>query len=156
MKSLVAYYSLYGNTRSVAEAMSAALTAHGQSRAIALEALTPEELQDLDLFILGCPTHIANIPKAIRPLLSDLPRGCLKHTYTAAFDTSNEMPRWLTPFTAAKPLRGKLRWRGGRMIARPETFHVTGREGPMLEGETERAALWAETLLKKVKEKRRR
>jgi len=57
------------------------------------------------------------------------------------------MSPWLEPFTASKRLSGKLRKLGGKRLVPPETFHVVEREGPLYDGELERAMEWALSLL---------
>ncbi len=53
----------------------------------------------------------------------------------------------LARFTAAPRLSKKLRKLGGQQVARPETFFVAGREGPLFDGELERAEAWAAALM---------
>jgi len=57
------------------------------------------------------------------------------------------MSPWLAPFTAAQRLMRKLKKLGGTKIVPPQTFHVVDREGPLYEGEIERAMEWAELIL---------
>jgi hypothetical protein len=69
----------------------------------------------------------------------------------AAFDTSYKMSAFLARFTAAKRIDSKLRKLGGRRLAPPETFHVhEHHEGPLFDGEIERARRWAESLLARL------
>lgn len=49
----------------------------------------------------------------------------------------------LARFTAAKKLDRKMRKLGGKRLVPPETFFVAEREGPLEEGEVERAQTWA-------------
>ena len=44
---------------------------------------------------------------------------------------------------AAKPISEKLRRKGGELIVAPEGFFVKDVEGPLKEGELERAEAWA-------------
>jgi hypothetical protein len=48
---------------------------------------------------------------------------------------------------AAKHIAGQLQAAGGELIAEPEGFYVTDVQGPLAEGELERARLWAQSLL---------
>jgi hypothetical protein len=50
---------------------------------------------------------------------------------------------------AAKPIGERLVKKGGDLNMPPEGFFVTGTEGPLKEGELERAADWARQLLLK-------
>lgn len=48
---------------------------------------------------------------------------------------------------AAQPMAIKLRKRGGTPVGTPEGFFVRASEGPLKEGELERAAAWAKGLV---------
>ena len=72
-----------------------------------------------------------------------LPKRSLRGVRIAAFDTSYRMNALLARFTAAKKLDRKMRKLGGKRIVSPETFFVAEREGPLEEGEVERAQAWA-------------
>lgn len=147
MKTLVVYFSKFGNTRLAAEAMAEALRPSHDVQVIAFEELTPERLQAAELGLFGTPTHRMSLPEDLRPLLAALPKGCLRGTAIAAFDTSYKMNALLARMTAAKKLDRKLRRLGGKRVAYPETFVVTGREGPLGDGELERARTWAAELV---------
>ncbi len=51
---------------------------------------------------------------------------------------------------AADPISDRLGKKGGVVVMPPEGFAVTGMEGPLTEGEIERAAAWAHQILAKV------
>ena len=147
MKALVVYFSKFGNTKRVAEAIAGAL-----APALAVELLHADHLNTsvfngVDLVIMGTPTHNMNLPKAVKPVFETLPKRALKGIAVAAFDTSYKMSWLLNGFTAGKRLDQKLRKLGGIRVLPPEIFLVTGREGPLLEGEIERAQDWAQALL---------
>ena len=48
---------------------------------------------------------------------------------------------------AATSIANRLKKNGGNLRVPPEGFLVTGEEGPLKEGELERAADWAKTIL---------
>ncbi|NIM95228.1 MAG: hypothetical protein GTO18_16140 [Anaerolineales bacterium] len=150
MNTLVIYFSKFGNTQRVAEAIAEEFESSGSVRTISLDQLKPEELGAADLVVMGTPTHNMNLPKAIQPVLEGLPRRIMRKTPVAAYDTSYKMSPFLARFTAAKKLSRKLRKLGGKRIAPPETFHVEGREGPLYPGEIERAKEWAKWILQRV------
>jgi len=156
MNALVVYFSKFGNTQMVAEAIAQALEPAGSVRVLSLDEVRVSDLQDADLIVMGSPTHRMNLPEAVRPVFERLPKRILRNTPVAAFDTSYKMSWWLNHFTAAKRLSGKLRKLGGKSIVSPETFHVMEREGPLYNGELERAKQWAELILGKLEVKRPR
>ena len=151
MNSLVVYYSRFGNTKQVAEAIAEVLSSKGSARVLDMRSLSVSDLKDLDLLVAGVPTHRMNLPDDVRVLLRRFPRRILRSTYLAAFDTSYKMSRWLEHFTAARKLMSRLRRLGGKRIVRPETFHVVESQGPLYEGEVERAKAWASSIVTRVK-----
>lgn len=147
MNTLVVYYSKFGNTQRVAEAIAEELQSAGPAGTLNADELRAEDLAGIELIVMGTPTHKMNLPDAVRPVLDSLPRRILRGVAVAAFDTSYEMSAFLARFTAAKKLNRKLRKLGGKRIVPPETFHVAGHEGPLLDGELERARQWADLIL---------
>jgi flavodoxin len=147
MKSCVVYFSKFGNTEMVARVVAGTLETAGSVGLMSADQLRASALDGMDLVVMGMPTHKMNLPEAVRPVLASLPKGALKGAAIAAFDTSYEMSWWLNQFTAGKRLARKLRKLGGKQIVPPEIFLVTGREGPLFEGELKRASAWAESIL---------
>lgn len=151
MNALVIYFSQFGNTRmlaeSMAEAMAATIEPPGVVRVAGTGQLGAGDLAGADLVVMGVPTHRMNLPEVVRPALDALPRGAMEGKAVAAFDTSYRMNGLLSRFTAARRLDRQLRKLGGRRVVAPETFFVEGREGPLEEGEVERAQRWATSIL---------
>jgi flavodoxin len=148
MNALIVYHSQFGNTRQVAEAIAEGLQGAGAVRTISAEQLAAADLQGVDLVVMGTPTHKMNLPDAVRPVFDQLPRRSLRGVPVAAFDTSYEMSAFLARFTAAKRVDRELRKLGGKRLVLPETFHVQHHhEGPLCDGEIERAKTWAGSIL---------
>jgi flavodoxin len=150
MNTLVIYFSKYGNTQKVAETIGEKCQNNGSTRVLSLDEIKPIDLMNVDLVIMGSPTHRMNLPEATRDIFDQLPKRILKGKLVAAFDTSYKMNGFLSHFTAAKKLAQKLRKLGGKRVVPPETFHVMEREGPLFEGELERAKTWAGLILQKA------
>ena len=150
VNTLLVYFSKFGNTQKVTEAIAEVLDSAGTVRVIPSNQLTADELQAADLVVMGTPTHKMNLPADVRPIFDTLPKRILKRTPIAAFDTSYKMSAWLRPFTAARRLLPKLRKLGGKPLLPPQTFHVMEREGPLYEGEIERARDWARQILARL------
>lgn len=143
MNALIVYFTKFGNTQHVAEVIAKKMNSFGQAEAIHLEDLQPVDFSGVDLVVMGSPTHRMNLPQSVRPILENLPRGCLKGKRVAAFDTSYKMNAFLARLTAAKKIERRLRRLGGQSIISPETFHVMDTEGPLYSGEIDRAGDWA-------------
>jgi len=150
MESLIVYFSTYGNTRKIAEAIAETLGTAGPVHVISIEQLTASVLSGVDLVVAGTPTHRLNLPQAVRPVFETLPKRVLKGVPVAAFDTSYRMSRWLAGFTAGRKVLRKLRKLGGKRVVPPESFHVVEREGPLYDGEIERAREWAGLILERL------
>lgn len=150
MKSQIVYFSKFGNTQNVAKGIAEKLDSLGSSRAVAFEQVDFSQLQEMDLLVMGAPTHRMNLPAALRQAFESWPRLCLRGIPVAAFDTSYKMSWWLARFTAARKLDRRLRKLGGKRVAGPETFYVEGREGPLYDGEIERAQAWAAAIYEQL------
>lgn len=157
MKTLVVYFSKFGNTRRIAEAIAEALKQAGDARAISMDQLAAPDLQGVNLVVMGSPTHYQNLPKAVRPIFKTLPRRILAGKSVAAFDTSRKTWGPIMLLTAAHRLLPKLRKLGGKRVVPPETFLVQAgdskRDGEidlLCDGEIKRAKEWAVAILKRL------
>ena len=150
MNAMVVYFSKFGNTKKLAEVIAERLTSNGNVQILSSDDLTFSDLQDIDLVVMGTPTHNMNLPKSVKPVFVNLPKGILSGIPFAVFDTSYKMSWLLNNFTASKRLARKLRKLGGKLVLPPEIFHVMEREGPPYEGEIERAQEWARSILEQT------
>jgi flavodoxin len=155
MKALIIYDSMFGNTERVAQAMALALADKAEVTAQRVGDVNPVEFTGLDLLIVGSPTQGFQPTPAIKKLLDALPTQGLQGVKVAAFDTRIAIEevgsRFLTVMVnffgyAAKPIANRLQKKAGALIAAPEGFIVKGKEGPLQEGELERAVQWARQL----------
>jgi flavodoxin len=158
MKTLIVYFSQFGNTRRIAEAIAETLMQTGETRAVSIDQFTASDLSDVDLVVMGSPTHYQNLPKAYRKILEKLPKRVLQGKSVAAFDTSLKMWGPIMLLTAAHRLLSKLRKLVGKRIARPETFLVKDTEQQpdgevdlLCNGEIERAREWANLFSKQMR-----
>jgi flavodoxin I len=156
MKVLVVYDSVFGNTEQVAQAMGQALAPHGEVETLRVTAVQPEQLAGVGLLIVGSPTRAFRATPATTNLLKSLPAQGLQGVWVAAFDTRIAPEDTNSGFLrlmvklfgyAAKPLASRMQSKGGTLALPPEGFFVGGTEGPLKEGELERAAAWAEEAL---------
>jgi flavodoxin I len=159
MKVLVVYESVYGNTEKVARAIAAAYPNQAEVGVIQVSSLTKEQLAGVELLIVSSPTQAFRPFKETKAWLASLVPGSLKGIKVAAFDTrlsvkdvNNVILTIMVKFFgyAAKPIGDALVKAGGVLIAEPEGFYVKASEGPLKDGELERAAEWAMGLFAKM------
>lgn len=153
MKALVVYDSMYGNTEEIARSVGGAIA--GDVKVIRADEVNPSELERLDLLIVGSPTQGFRPTKSVQKFTESIPRGALKGINVAAFDTRIAVGyagRGLRVIMnmggyAAPRLGNALVKKGGNLAVPSEGFFVKDREGPLREGELERAANWAKEIV---------
>jgi len=154
MDVLVIYDSVFGNTERIARAVGDALKSTGDVEILHVGDVNLDQLAGLRLLVVGSPTRQFRPTPAVISLLKKLPGKSLEGVKAAAFDTrftmeDIEKESSFLAFMArvfgyaARPISGRLRKKGAELVVPPEGFHVGGMEGPLKEGELERAAEWA-------------
>lgn len=153
MNTLVLYDSVFGNTEKIAQSIGAAL---GTDAAVCkVSDVKPEQLKGLTLLVVGSPTRAFRPTKDIQAFLKGLPGGALQGVPVAAFDTRINAEESNSGFLrlmvklfgyAAQPIADGLKRKGGQPVGTPEGFFVLSTEGPLKDGELERAAAWARQL----------
>lgn len=159
VKAVVVYESLWGNTAAIAQAVAEGLG--DGARALHTDEATAAAVADADLIVAGAPllgfalpteqmlsAQGAATPKPPKPAdlshpsmrswLAALPAGKGR---SAAFETRI----WWSPGSAAKTILTGLEAAGFAPLER-EKFLVTGRYGPLKDGEIERARAWGARL----------
>ena len=115
-----------------------------------------DQLKGLDCLVIGSPTRGFRPTKETTDWLNKIPTGALNGIKVAAFDTRMDVKkvnnRVLTFMEsifgyAAKPIADRLQKKGGSLVADPEGYFVEDSEGPLRDGELERAAEWAKKLI---------
>jgi len=146
VKALIVYDSTYGNTEKIAKAIGAALT--GDVKVLRAGEVNPAELNAFDLLVIGSPTYGGRPMPSVAELLNKIPESAIKGKNVAAFDT--RIPTKLAKIFgyAADRIAKNLKEKGGNPVVPGEGFFVSGKGGPLKEGELERAASWAKGLVK--------
>jgi len=143
MKALVVYDSAYGNTEKIAHAIAAGL--NGEIAVRRAGDVKVADMESVDLLIVGSPTQGGRPTKPVQ----DFVKGLAKPSKAAAFDTRARI-KWAAVFGYAGPRIAKsLQERGMTLVAPAEAFYVKGKEGPLEDGEADRAAEWARRLQEK-------
>ena len=133
-----------------------------EARALSTAEATGEMIAGADLIVAGAPllgfslptesmlksmgASVAKDPVApdlshpsMRSWLDAVPKGAGR---SASFETRI----WWSPGSAAKTILGKLEVAGYRPAAKAQRFVVTGKYGPLRDGELERAKAWGAEL----------
>jgi flavodoxin len=158
MKALIIYDSYFGNTEKIAHAVSAGLSESAEVNTVKVGQLSPGHLAGIDLLVVGSPTRGFRPSDGIKKYLKGLPAGSLKGMRVAAFDTGFSPQKikainniLLTTLVkifgyASKSMVKTLAGKGGTLACEPEGFFVKESEGPLEEGELERAEAWGRAL----------
>ena len=156
MKAVVIYDSQFGNTEKIAQTIRDALSDAAETRLMRASSVAPRDLMAADLLVVGSPTQRFH---ATEPVDRFLKGASLRGMRVAAFDTRFDMDdvdsralRLAVKVAgdsayAAPRIAAVLEKAGATIVAAPEGFIVTDTEGPLREGELERAAEWARGLL---------
>ncbi|MGI6377126.1 MAG: flavodoxin family protein [Anaerolineae bacterium] len=157
MQALVVYESFFGNTERVANAVGAGIgeAVVGEPGAVAVRKVSevsPADLAGLQLLVVGAPTRAFRPSPGVAQWLRGLSVGALSGVAVAAFDTrispqdaNSAVLRFMVRLFgwAAEKIAKGLTARGGHEAAPAMGFFVAASEGPLKEGELDRAAAWA-------------
>ena len=140
----VVYESMHGNTEKIAQAVGKALGSKVKVTRVA-EA-SSSQIKGVDLLVVGSPTYGGKQTPGVLAFLNSIPAGALKGVRVAAFDTRITW-RFLRLFGfAAEKTLAALVAKGGTRAGEPRGFFVRGSNGPLADGEIEKAAAWAKGL----------
>ena len=163
--ALVVYESMYGNTDSLAHAITKGIQELMSVTVVNVNHISPTSLLAIDLLVVGAPTHIHGLSRqstrdaAISSASAELPLDVdavgtgvrewlagidTSARYFAAFDTRIDMPRWMTG-AAAPQISRLLSARGLESLVTPESFLVTD-ETTLVPAELSRAEQWGQAV----------
>jgi flavodoxin len=145
MNTLIMYDSTFGNTEHLARAMADELAYYGTVRLLRVPEGGAFERGEADVLIVGGPTQRHGTSLAMRAFLESMPRRTLRGLAAAAFDTRYHMAEWKSG-SAAQRIASRLKRAGASLVVPPESFFVAEREGPLEQGELERAVQWTEQI----------
>jgi len=178
MKVAVVYESMFGNTRAVAEAVASGIAGSGgapQVHVMPVADATAAELSDMDLLVVGGPTHTRRMTsRRTRQMGLDAagkpPKAGAQPFELTAGAAGPGISEWLNGLPtapkawcraaafdtrlsyplaggAARPIARRLVGRGYRVDAAPQGFIVKAAQGPLGAKEKERARAWGATLV---------
>lgn len=164
MHAVVVYESVWGNTAAIARAIAEGIGP--ETRTLSTKEAGPADVGDADLLVVGSPLLGFSVPSdgmiqsirqnpgkppgetdtsqpSMRSWLDAVPSGT---SAVATFETRI----WWSPGSAAKGIAKSLAAKGYRPVGDAEKFVVTGRYGPLKDGEIERARAWGAGIAKAV------
>jgi hypothetical protein len=177
MRALIVFESMFGNTGRVARAVAEGFArSAGKPMLVDVGDAPNVQVAAYDMVVLGGPTHAFSMSRrstrddavrqgasarhaarGIREWLGEQaaagtarPRAATR-PLAAVFDTRVAKVRRL-PGSAAKGAAKSLRALGYDLLDRPTSFYVTDVDGPLLEGEEERARAWGDALVELARE----
>ena len=165
-RALIIVESCFGNTRAIADSVAAGLIDGGVDAQVVDVDEAPSCLPaDLDLLILGAPTHNRGLPTAATRAKACAQAGSGKASHgigewletvaipasidAAAFDTVISKG-WLSG-SAAKAIAKTLQRRQGRRTVSVRSFVVTASKGPLATGQETDAHRWGRELADSAK-----
>jgi hypothetical protein len=155
MKAIVVYESHWGSTAAVAHAIADGFGP--EARALRTDEASGAAIEGADLIVAGAPVMAFSLPSEktvdglardpgkgkpadvthppLRWWLEKLPRG---HGRSAAFETR----LWWSPGGATGAIERALSGAGYERLAKAAKFVVKGGQGPLRDGELDRARQW--------------
>lgn len=162
MRALVVYESMWGNTEEVARGVARGLEQQVGEVEVVDVSRAPQRMDDVDLLVVGGPTHAFSMSRpstradavkqgappgheqrGVREWLGTLPAS--DDVLVATFDTRVSKVRRL-PGSAAKAAAREIRKHHLGRLVDEESFYVADTEGPLLDGELQRAEEWGSSL----------
>lgn len=165
-RALVVYESMFGCTESVTRAVADGLEEGGFDAVVqhVRDTAQPRDL-DFDLLVVGGPTHAFSLSRpstrqdavrqgapaaaatgtGLREWISAIADGDGRHRPAAAFDTRVTKVRRLPKAASPRALHLLAR-KGFAVTERPAPFLVEDVQGPLVDGELDRAHAWGRRL----------
>lgn len=162
MSIQVVVESMFGNSLTVAEAVAEAAREAGATVHLTRVAEAgPEVDDDATLLVVGGPTHAFSMTRSSTradALREGAPYGDTETGIREWIDRATPRPELpvvtfdtrvqvkFVPGSAAKSAASSLKGHGFAHVTRGPTFFVLGKEGPLADGELERARAWGAEL----------
>ena len=158
MNVLVIYDSVFGNTKEIALAISDTLSQESDVKTLYVKEITPEHLDWAQLLVIGSPTRAFSPAEDMKNALKTLSKQSVSGKKIAVFDTridekdvdSSKLRFLMRRFGyAAETIEKKLVKKGATGVLPAKGFYVQDSEGPLKEGEHQKAKEWAREIMNK-------
>lgn len=135
-----------GVTDTAARAVSRAVDWSYERNARPANQVDPSQIRVPAVVFLGGPTHRREMGESLKVFLDRMPDRMVAQCLFAAFDTRfHDSP--IVTGSSARHIQRAVEARGGRNLVPGESFFTVRRDGPLREGELERARIWASNVI---------
>lgn len=151
MKVAIVYDSQFGNTRALAEKMAKSFFTKDTVEIQHVKKINVSQLKNLDLLIIGTPTHGGQATPEIMSFIKKLTPLTAKKV--ACFDTRTApetvgfgLKLLMKVIGFAAPKMAKVLRAKNAAVVGVDGFWVEGSKGPLVDGEAKRALEWVKSL----------
>lgn len=145
MKTLVIYDSNFGNTKLIAEEV--AKNIDEDVRVVSVKQFSKSDLDDVELLIFGSPIIGWKPTETTQAVLENMASKIKIGLKFTTFDTRVKL---FIHGDAKNKIANTLTSYGAKLVFEPQAFIVKGKEGPLFDGELEKAANWAKLIKAKM------
>jgi flavodoxin len=155
MKTLILFDSYFGNTEQIARSVANAFYPEN-TVAKRINEATSDDIKGIDLLIIGSPTRGFRPTEAVTAFFKEKLPANMSGVKVAVFDTRIALETIKSKFFrfvvntggyAANTMAKQLTQRKATLTLAPKGFFVTGEQGPLKEGETDRALQWGKLIV---------
>ena len=154
MNTLILYDTQHNNTKEIAVSIAQGFPSSFNVKISSVNDIKLEELKDIKLLIVGSPTHGGTAKQSLLLFLKTIPDNYLEGKYVGTFDTRFDEKKLKLALKlliktigyAASKIAKILEAKGGTLIRPPEGFFVKDTNGPLTDGEKERAKYWGKEI----------
>ena len=160
MKGIMIYDTSFGNTREIAKTIQETLEEAGiESDLFKVNEVKKLTAKEYDFLVFGSPTKFGTMSFTIKFFLGKVKSEEWTDKPFAAFDTENpenlEQSRIQNKeWSAAEKIALKLKEKSMRQLLPVLKTLVLGQKGPLVEGEIDRAKIYARELVTRLKEEK--
>ncbi|MFI6445704.1 flavodoxin family protein [Kitasatospora sp. NPDC050543] len=178
MQAVIVYESVYGNTRTIAEAIAEGVRESRPDATVSCLPVAeagPDVTRTADLLVIGGPTHVYGMTtgpsRRMARLAATMAEGDEQAAHASGPEVGPGLRTWFHSLPNTEPgthaaafdTRADMLMSGGAahgiarrlahhhydLVADPEGFIVEGTEGPLRTGERERAVAWGAGLTRR-------
>jgi len=156
VQALVIYDSVFGNTEKIAQSIATGLRTAHETQCLRAGSVSVVQITSVDIIVMGSPTRSFRATPATHSVLDSIPSAALQGKKVAAFDTRLLMTgvkgllfrKIIDKGGYAAPIiASEMQSKAGTLSLPAEGFFVKGEEGPLVDGELERASDWGRKLV---------